>query len=553
MRSSLRSFLLLAVLSIGCVAAQTDAAAAALHDSRGCARSPATDANGVLELRPAAPYRLFGTWQPDLYTTAAPRPFMVSYSVQQSRSCPRSPFLPRSAAEWASEHPSTTGVETLRLVDGSFVVVYDHPGIVDGAHGTLLEVVRTDIELMTTPRARAERPGMDPDATLDVRALDRESLDLNGDDVADVVIADPTGVELILNGTVRPDRVDLSLLDPDVCVRANLEAGGDHYTARQDPAARDCDWDSWIILGHGNDVFVGGDATDRVYDHVGGLVADLRGGDDQLQMDTRIPLADSRHAPPSPDVPRTIRGGSGNDLIISTYGRNDVRGGPGDDRIRTGRHPDLIFGGDGSDLIYGDDRTDVVHGGRGDDTIVDEQYPTWIPPRLRGNDRLFGGPGNDSIVGHFGADRMFGGPGKDHLHAIGTRPRLVGGPGPDILTSYHTRPTMLGGPGNDYLRPRRLLGGVVSGGPGQDVFHVNIERKRGEKALGPHVRATRFSCGPGDDRVWTSPILPKDCERMQYCDSRAEVGACGRLPFGNPRLGDYPDLGDVGYRGPVAP
>ena len=59
-----------------------------------------------------------------------------------------------------------------------------------------------------------------------------------------------------------------------------------------------------------------------------------------------------------------------------------------------------------------------------------------------GNDRLYGGWGNDTIDGGTGNDHLYGGDGNDSLDGWTGDDRLYGGSGSDILLGYD---------GNDYL------------------------------------------------------------------------------------------------------
>ena len=62
-----------------------------------------------------------------------------------------------------------------------------------------------------------------------------------------------------------------------------------------------------------------------------------------------------------------------------------------------------IWGGDGDDIIIGSPNSDVVYGGAGNDTISG----------LAGVDTIYGEDGNDTITGGTGNDRLFGGDGSD--------------------------------------------------------------------------------------------------------------------------------------------
>jgi Ca2+-binding RTX toxin-like protein len=91
------------------------------------------------------------------------------------------------------------------------------------------------------------------------------------------------------------------------------------------------------------------------------------------------PKDDTVSVMPTVQVPVTMRGGSGNDLLLGGNGSDKLSGGPGNDRL----------------------------GGRG------------------GDDQLYGGPGNDVLNGGAGDDALHGGPGRDLLH---------GGSGENVLS-----------------------------------------------------------------------------------------------------------------------
>ncbi|MEO9652445.1 MAG: calcium-binding protein [Roseobacter sp.] len=84
------------------------------------------------------------------------------------------------------------------------------------------------------------------------------------------------------------------------------------------------------------------------------------------------------------------------DLIIGSFGDDDVAANGGDD---------LVFGLFGDDLLTGGEGNDKIFGGFGDDTVEGGE----------GEDNLFGGYGDDRIVGNTGNDQMFGAAGDDSL------------------------------------------------------------------------------------------------------------------------------------------
>lgn len=89
-------------------------------------------------------------------------------------------------------------------------------------------------------------------------------------------------------------------------------------------------------------------------------------------------------------------GSDESDLIIGSFGNDELDGNGGDDLIFGLLGDDKISGGLGADLVFAGSGNDTVEGGDGDDTLL-------------------GGYGNDRIVGNRGNDAMFGGQGDDLL------------------------------------------------------------------------------------------------------------------------------------------
>lgn len=101
----------------------------------------------------------------------------------------------------------------------------------------------------------------------------------------------------------------------------------------------------------------------------------------------------------------------------------EVNAGGGDDRVGVAKNvtvPVTMRGGSGDDVLLGGAAADKLIGGRGDDRLIG-----W-----RGDDLLYGGPGLDVLIGGPGADVLRGGWGKD---------RLVGGPGNDDMRQSNRR------------------------------------------------------------------------------------------------------------------
>ena len=144
-----------------------------------------------------------------------------------------------------------------------------------------------------------------------------------------------------------------------------------------------------------------------------------------------------------------LEGGQGDDYLLTdwfngSFNNAEFYGGSGNDRIEggAGATGDLIYAGDGDDIVKqkpNGSGPDHIEGGRGRDSLRGEA----------GNDAIFGGDGDDSGAsitagGAFGsttaAPGLFGGAGDDFL---------VGGRGNDLLDGGLGFDTYVGGQGND--------------------------------------------------------------------------------------------------------
>lgn len=88
-------------------------------------------------------------------------------------------------------------------------------------------------------------------------------------------------------------------------------------------------------------------------------------------------------------------------IIVHAQGGNDFIYG---DTVAT---PLFIYGGDGNDYLVGGTTGDYIDGGLGNDMMIGGTQD------LDGNDTLLGNLGNDVLIGHHGKDRLFGNQGED--------------------------------------------------------------------------------------------------------------------------------------------
>ena len=177
-----------------------------------------------------------------------------------------------------------------------------------------------------------------------------------------------------------------------------------------------------------------------------------------------------------------LEGGQGDDFLFVNVNAGittaEFYGGPGNDRIEGGAtiDGDVIYAGDGNDVVRqkpGGSGPDYIEGGRGRDALHGEA----------GDDAIFGGDGNDS-GSNITAGGVFG--------ALSVAPGLFGGLGNDFL---------VGGRGNDLLDGGLGLDTYV-GGQGNDIFDFNATTESPKGSL----RDIILDFKRGEDRIDVSGI-----------------------------------------------
>lgn len=160
-------------------------------------------------------------------------------------------------------------------------------------------------------------------------------------------------------------------------------------------------------------------------------------------------------------------GTPGDDVLIGTSGVDVISGLQGNDIIDGLAGDDVLCGGFGNDLIIGSEGFDIMFGAQGDDEIYSGGQDSLVLPivleDVRGG-RMFGGAGNDVIIGSDRWDRMQGGPGNDFLLGFGGNDWMRGGPGSDQLTGHTGSDDLQGGSGQDFVLGDRRDSAVRGGG-----------------------------------------------------------------------------------------
>ncbi len=164
-------------------------------------------------------------------------------------------------------------------------------------------------------------------------------------------------------------------------------------------------------------------------------------------------------------------GHRGND-ILSTGGGND--------RLYGGFGEDTISSTGGTNILNGLEDIDTITGGSGDDTIYG----------FEGNDIINAGAGHDYIVAGRGDDTVYGGSGNDTVYGYFGNDLIYGGTGNDFLYSQQGDDTVYGEEGNDHVR----------GGSGVDLLEGNDGN---DFMLGDEGNDSIYG-GNGSDRIFGS-------------------------------------------------
>ncbi|MEO0343126.1 MAG: calcium-binding protein [Pseudomonadota bacterium] len=145
---------------------------------------------------------------------------------------------------------------------------------------------------------------------------------------------------------------------------------------------------SYEVSGNSGDDFISfEDSSGAIRDP---LIANGKAGDDRIT------------GGPSND---TLKGGTGDDTLKDHHGDNTLVGGKGDDILEVSdpSGSSLLRGGAGNDFLMSGSGDDVLRGGTGNDMLMAGS----------GDDRLVGGQGDDYLIAGLGNDRMIGGEGSD--------------------------------------------------------------------------------------------------------------------------------------------
>ncbi|MEM6758315.1 MAG: calcium-binding protein [Pseudomonadota bacterium] len=134
--------------------------------------------------------------------------------------------------------------------------------------------------------------------------------------------------------------------------------------------------------------------------------------------------------------------GSGSDEGFGTAAANSMFGGIGNDRLLGLGGNDTINGAEGDDTVNGGLGNDQLLGGSGNDTVYGQD----------GDDLIIGEAGDDLLIGNEGNDTIDGGTGLNDIRGRQGDDSMSGGDDADVMFGGSGADTMIGAGGNDTLQ-----------------------------------------------------------------------------------------------------
>lgn len=266
-------------------------------------------------------------------------------------------------------------------------------------------------------------------------------------------------------------------------------AGGILASGRDDEVRNGGTIDGDVVLGDGNDVFMGTAGT----------------------------------------IAGALRGGAGNDLLVAGRGGDSVFGGDGDDTVQGGAGTDRLDGGAGRDRLLYDTSGTAVHVDLAAGQATFPENPAWGAETVTGFEDVVSGYGDDVVAGTAAGNALFGSSGADELIGRGGNDTLDGswdadvvrgGAGNDLLHGGGGADVLIGGAGNDVFRffsglesnsdgMDRIVagdGGAAFDGPGAAAGdRIRLSAIDADNGL-PGKQTLVFGTGPEQGHVWVEDI-----------------------------------------------
>jgi Ca2+-binding RTX toxin-like protein len=178
------------------------------------------------------------------------------------------------------------------------------------------------------------------------------------------------------------------------------------------------------------------------------------------------------------DLPQSLLGGDGSDVLSGGAASDQISGGGGNDFLDGRAGDDWMEGGTGHDAMQGGAGGDSLYGGNGNDTLSGNAGTDQLAGGA-GDDSLSGGEADDSLTGGAGADTLLGGEGEDALSGGDDNDWLAGGWGDDTLDGGKGQDDLDGGAGNDQIsglngKDDDREADFLNGGSGNDTLTLGV-------------------------------------------------------------------------------
>jgi Ca2+-binding RTX toxin-like protein len=161
--------------------------------------------------------------------------------------------------------------------------------------------------------------------------------------------------------------------------------GDDMISVNEAPVTRGDGWGTANMLRVTRETNLDGPGYTRLFDksQVRHIVFQGAHGNDNLYNSTNLPA--------------TMFGGAGLDLLVGGSATDLIFGGADVDELHGGAGDDLLEGGDARDFLYGEAGSDTLDGGAGDDYLWGGFNPYYDPIEDNATDFLVGGTGRDTF------------------------------------------------------------------------------------------------------------------------------------------------------------
>lgn len=190
-----------------------------------------------------------------------------------------------------------------------------------------------------------------------------------------------------------------------------------------------------------------------------------------------------------------LQGHGGNDSLLGLGGNDTLFGSEGNDVLRGGGGSDSLVGNEGNDSLYGQGAVDTLDGGSGVDLLDGGTSGLFLADQIDGsvtmtNTGYLTAGGDRAIAETFGGITLSGGDGNDNIDINGftaCRVTVYGGNGDDSVLGGAGVDLIYGGSGND----------VLLGGGGADIIYG----QDGNDTVNGGGASDILSGGFGDDRI----------------------------------------------------